>query len=86
MFQWFELHCVDKERIYCPVPGYYMSLSRNSVQRAGDRAFFVSREMKSGSRPQCLSFWYVGDSVKDKLPLLRRWTEFTIDANMKGEH
>ena len=31
-----------------------MSLSRNSVQRAGDRAFFISREIASGSRPQCL--------------------------------
>ena len=53
-----KFHCDDKEGIYFPIPaGYYMSLSRNSVQRAGDRAFFVSREMKSGSRPQCLSFW-----------------------------
>ncbi len=33
-------------------------MSRNSVQRAGDRAFFVSREIEGSSAPQCLSFWY----------------------------
>ena len=38
--------------------GYYVSLSRSSVQKAGDRAFLLSKEVKGGSMAKCLSFWY----------------------------
>ena len=56
-----------------------MSLSRNSVQRAGDRAFFISREISSGSRPQCLSFWYymyepIVDNTGPNLGKLAVWS------------
>jgi len=38
--------------------GYYMALSRNSVQRAGDRAILMSEEIESTDEPMCMSFWY----------------------------
>ncbi|XP_040565755.1 MAM and LDL-receptor class A domain-containing protein 1 isoform X2 [Lepeophtheirus salmonis] len=38
--------------------GYFISLSRKGVQKAGDRAHFVSNEMKGTSEPICMSFWY----------------------------
>ena len=60
-----------------------MSLSRNSVQRAGDRAFLVSRPL-SGSgagRPRCISFWYymyepIVDNTGPNLGKLAVWTRF----------
>ena len=59
--------------------GYYMSLSRNSVQRAGDRAMLVSREIAGSSRAQCLSFWYfmyepIVDNTGPNLGKLAVWT------------
>ena len=38
--------------------GYYMALSRNSVQRAGDRAILMSEEIQTSDEPMCMSFWY----------------------------
>ena len=57
-----------------------MSLSRNSVQRAGDRAMFVSREVTGTNRPQCLSFWYfmyepIVDNTGPNLGKLAVWTK-----------
>ena len=56
-----------------------MSLSRNSVQRAGDRAMLVSREISGSSRAQCLSFWYfmyepIVDNTGPNLGKLAVWT------------
>ena len=38
--------------------GYYMALSRDSVQKAGDRAILMSEEMEATGEPACMSFWY----------------------------
>ena len=38
--------------------GFFIQLARDNVQKAGDRAFFVSQEMDGSSRPRCMSFWY----------------------------
>jgi hypothetical protein len=38
--------------------GYFMGLSRNSVQRAGDRAILMSEEIEITEEPTCVSFWY----------------------------
>ena len=35
-----------------------MALSRNSVQRAGDRAILMSEEIQTSDEPMCMSFWY----------------------------
>ena len=63
--------------------GFYMQVSRDSIQRAGDRAFFVSREMEGTSRPRCMSFWYymyepIVDTTGPNLGKLAVWTR-TID-------
>ena len=63
--------------------GFYMQVSRDSIQRAGDRAFFVSREMEGTSRPKCMSFWYymyepIVDTTGPNLGKLAVWTR-TID-------
>jgi hypothetical protein len=57
-----------------------MSLSRNSVQRAGDRAFFLSREIVGSSSSQCLSFWYymyepIVDNTGPNLGKLAVWMQ-----------
>ncbi len=38
--------------------GYYVGLSRETVQRAGDRGLIMSRDIPGSSNPQCISFWY----------------------------
>jgi len=38
--------------------GYYVGLSRSSVQRAGDRAILMSEDIKGTGEPGCMSFWY----------------------------
>jgi hypothetical protein len=63
--------------------GFYMQVSRHSIQRAGDRAFFVSREMEGTTRPRCMSFWYymyepIVDTTGPNLGKLAVWTR-TID-------
>jgi len=65
--------------------GFYMSMSRDSIQRAGDRAFFVSREMEGTTQPRCMSFWYymyepIVDTTGPNLGKLSIWTR-TIDRN-----
>ena len=60
-----------------PLSGYYMSLSRSGVQRAGDRAFLVSREINAGAH--CVSFWYymyepIVDNTGPNLGKLAIWT------------
>ena len=60
--------------------GYYISLSRNSVQRAGDRAFYASQEIKGSSEAKCLSFWYymyepIVDNTGPNLGKLAVWTK-----------
>jgi len=65
-----------------------MALSRASVQRAGDRAFLVSRPITSGTRePVCLSFWYymyepIVDNTGPNLGKLAVWTK-SLDGNDK---
>ena len=39
--------------------GFYMHLSHDNIQKAGDRAFFVSQEMDGSRRERCMSFWYI---------------------------
>ena len=63
--------------------GFFMQVSRDSIQRSGDRAFFVSREMEGTSRPRCMSFWYymyepIVDTTGPNLGKLAIWTR-TID-------
>ena len=63
--------------------GFYMQVSSDNIQRAGDRAFFVSREMEGTSRPRCMSFWYymyepIVDTTGPNLGKLAVWTR-TID-------
>ncbi len=65
--------------------GYYMSLSRSSVQRAGDRALLISREIEASDGPICLSFWYymyepIVDNTGPNLGKLAVWTR-TFDRN-----
>lgn len=65
--------------------GYYMSLSRNSVQRAGDRAFLTSLEVPGSDRPKCLSFWYymyepIVDNTGPNLGKLAVWVQ-SFDRN-----
>ena len=60
-----------------------MQVSRDSIQRAGDRAFLVSREMEGTSQPRCMSFWYymyepIVDTTGPNLGKLSVWTR-TID-------
>ncbi|KAK7075223.1 hypothetical protein SK128_016275 [Halocaridina rubra] len=38
--------------------GFYMSLPRGSVQRGGDRAWFVSAIMDGKPEATCIAFWY----------------------------
>eukprot|EP00094_Tigriopus_californicus_P006176 TCALIF_05946-PA protein Name:"Similar to Mamdc4 Apical endosomal glycoprotein (Mus musculus)" AED:0.05 eAED:0.05 QI:15/0.7/0.81/0.90/0.7/0.90/11/507/432 len=64
---------------------YYMSLSRNSVQRAGDRAFLTSLEVAGSDRPKCLSFWYymyepIVDNTGPNLGKLAVWVQ-SFDRN-----
>lgn len=63
--------------------GFFMQVSRDSIQRAGDRAFLVSREMEGSSKPRCVSFWYymyepIVDTTGPNLGKLAIWTR-TID-------
>jgi len=65
--------------------GFYMQVSRDSIQRSGDRAFLVSREMEGSSGQRCLSFWYymyepIVDTTGPDLGKLAIWTR-TIDRN-----
>jgi len=58
--------------------GYFMSLSRNSVQRAGDRAFLISPQMKGSQQPICVAFWYymfepIVDNTGPNLGKLALW-------------
>ncbi|XP_039298033.1 MAM and LDL-receptor class A domain-containing protein 1-like [Nilaparvata lugens] len=39
--------------------GYLMTLARSTVQRPGSRAWFTSRDLKQGTGPRCLSFWFI---------------------------
>ena len=62
--------------------GYYLSLSRNGVQRAGDRALLFSREMEGSSQETCLSFWYymhepIVDNTGPNLGKLSAWVRST---------
>ena len=38
--------------------GYYISLSRDTVQQPGDRGMLMSRDLPGSSTSQCISFWY----------------------------
>uniref|UniRef100_A0A6A7FLR1 MAM and LDL-receptor class A domain-containing protein 2-like n=1 Tax=Hirondellea gigas TaxID=1518452 RepID=A0A6A7FLR1_9CRUS len=38
--------------------GYYMTVPKGSVQRAGDRAWLRSTTMKGSTDTMCVSFWY----------------------------
>jgi len=63
--------------------GFFMQVSRDSIQRAGDRAFLVSREMEGTNKPRCVSFWYymyepIVDTTGPNLGKLAIWTR-TID-------
>ena len=60
-----------------------MQLSRDNIQKAGDRAFFVSRELNGTTVPKCMSFWYymyepIVDTTGPNLGKLAIWTR-TID-------
>ena len=60
---------------------YYLSLSSNGVQRAGDRALLISKEMEGGvggEGEMCLSFWYymhepIVDNTGPNLGKLSAW-------------
>ena len=60
---------------------YYLSLSSNGVQRAGDRALLISKEMEGGvggEGEMCLSFWYymhepIVDNTGPNLVKLSAW-------------
>ena len=60
---------------------YYLSLSSNGVQRAGDRALLISKEMEGGvggEGEMCLSFWYymhepIVDNTGPNLGRLSAW-------------
>jgi len=65
--------------------GFFMQLSRDNIQKAGDRAFFVSRELNGTTVPKCMSFWYymyepIVDTTGPNLGKLAIWTR-TIDRN-----
>ena len=65
--------------------GFFIQLARDNVQKAGDRAFFVSQEMDGSSRPRCMSFWYfmyepIVDTTGPNLGKLSIWTR-TIDTS-----
>ena len=65
--------------------GFFIQLARDNVQKAGDRAFFVSQEMDGTSRPRCMSFWYymyepIVDTTGPNLGKLSIWTR-TIDTS-----
>ena len=63
--------------------GYYLTLSSNGVQRAGDRALLISKEMEGKSEPEmCLSFWYymhepIVDNTGPNLGKLSAWVRST---------
>ena len=38
--------------------GYFISLSRDTVQQPGDRGMLMSKDLPGSSQPQCVSFWY----------------------------
>ena len=38
--------------------GYYVGLSRDTVQQPGDRGMLMSRDLPGSSKTQCVSFWY----------------------------
>ena len=64
--------------------GFYMYLSHDNIQRAGDRAFFVSQEMDGSRQERCMSFWYymyepIVDTSGPNLGTLTIWTR-TIDT------
>ena len=64
--------------------GFYMHLSHDNIQKAGDRAFFVSQEMDGSRRARCMSFWYymyepIVDTSGPNLGTLTIWTR-TIDT------
>ena len=70
--------------------GFYMQVSRDSIQRAGDRAFLVSREMEGTSQPRCMSFWYymyepIVATTGPNLEKLSVWTR-TIDRWGDSQH
>jgi hypothetical protein len=53
------------------------------MQRAGDRAFLMSSEMKGTSKPVCVSFWYymfepIVDNTGPNLGKLAVWVR-TLD-------
>ena len=59
---------------------YYLSLSSNGVQRAGDWALLISKEMEGGvgEGEMCLSFWYymhepIVDNTGPNLGKLSAW-------------
>ncbi|XP_023328229.1 MAM and LDL-receptor class A domain-containing protein 1 [Eurytemora carolleeae] len=64
--------------------GFFIQLSKDNLQKAGDRAFFVSRELEGSSIPRCLSFWFymyepIVDNTGPNLGKLAVWTR-TIDS------
>ena len=73
---------MDSERVIQGFPfRYYLSLSSNGVQRAGDRALLISKEMEGGvggEGEMCLSFWYymhepIVDNTGPNLGKLSAW-------------
>jgi len=65
--------------------GFFIQLSRDNIQKAGDRAFFVSRELNGTVLPKCLSFWFymyepIVDNTGPNLGKLAVWTR-TIDKH-----
>jgi len=65
--------------------GYYMGLSRDTVQQPGDRGMLMSRELPGSSKTQCVSFWYymyepIVDNTGPNLGKLALWIR-TFDRN-----
>lgn len=65
--------------------GYYMALSRDAVQKAGDRGLFMSRDIQGSTEPQCISFWYymyepIVDNAGPNLGKLAVWIR-SFDRN-----
>ena len=65
--------------------GYYLMLSRSAVQRAGNRALLISKEMTGSEENMCMSFWYymyepIVDNSGPNLGKLSVWTR-NFDRN-----
>lgn len=65
--------------------GYYVGLSRDNVQKPGDRALLLSQEMPGSDKSHCVSFWYymyepIVDNTGPNLGKLGVWIR-TFDRN-----